>query len=200
MDRDPEQLVWGGDGINAAWRYNAKSEDISVDAGDILMAGLGETKAGEYRLKVNISKNAFSGAAGLFWGYSAVDPAESGFDHRCQTVILFCDAETRPPLYRIQRSLMEFRPSPHRVRPSITESSVLSTTIPKPQPGENELMIDISQGTIVAVRWRGGELPGLNDDSETIKMLTPLPSGRFGILNSYGASRFHDAQFKFVSR
>ena len=61
-------------------------------------------------------------------------------------------------------------------------------------------MIDIRQGTLVAVRWRGDELPNLKDDSETIKSLTPLPSGQFGILNTYGASRFHDAQFKSVSR
>ena len=196
----PEQLVWGGDDVNAAWRYNANSEDISVDAGDILMAAVGETAAGEYRIKVNISKNAFSGAAGLFWGYSAVEPTESGFDHQCQTVILYCDAEIHPPLYQIRRSLMEFRPSPHRVRPSITESSVVAATIPKPQLGENELVIDIRQGTIIAVLWRGGELPNLKDDSETIKTLTPLPRGQFGILNTYGASRFHDAQFKFVSR
>ncbi|MBC8115454.1 MAG: protein kinase [Candidatus Saccharimonas sp.] len=200
LDREPVQLVWGGDDVNSSWKFNAERQDITVDAEDILMASLGETKAGEYQLKVVISKNAFSGSAGLFWGYSAMEPTESGCDHRCQAIFLYCDKEVRPPVYQIRRSLIEFLPTPHRVRPSITENSLGPVaTIDEPDKKENELVIDIRQGTVFAVRWRGNVLPELTDDPEKLKTLPPLPRGRFGIWNNNGASRFHDAHFKFVS-
>src|SRR5262249_25612519 len=140
LDDEPEELVWGGNGIDSEWRYDNERESISVTALDCLIAGLGETTAKEFQIQVGISKTNLSGASGVIWGYAAASSPEAEVTNQCKAIFLYCDKQVNPPIHEIRRSRFQFQPIPGLGRPSLRERSISTATIPEPILGKSNVL------------------------------------------------------------
>ena len=190
------------------WSYDDLREDVLVDAADIMLAELGETQAEEFKLQVSITKNSWSGGAGVFWGYSPRDPSNAGAGFRCQHIYGYYFHEGSTPVFRLRRSTVEYGAKlPYMSRPLMGQNTYLQsvefptgdgTTTPMGQ-GEKILEVRIRSGQVVSVKWGGVEIDGLIDSPKTLETVVPLPHGRFGIMNFGGTSRYSDARFQLVS-
>lgn len=200
LDDEPEELIWGGDGIDAEWHYDNQRESISVTALDCLIAGLGETSAQDFYLEVGISKTNLSGAAGLIWGYSNATSTEAPIINQCQALFLYCDNQVNPPMYQIRRSRFQFQVIPELNRPSLRERALAAATISEPALGKsNILTVHIQSGHVTHVTWCGEEVPGMSDSPATLPYASGAETGKFGVFHRFGTSRFLDARFKLVN-
>jgi len=200
LDGEPEELVWGGDGVDSEWRYDNQRESISVTALDCLIAGLGETSAREFHFEVGISKTNLSGAAGLVWGYSNASSTEAPIINQCQAMFLYCDSQVTPPVFQIRRSRFQFQVIPELNRPSLRERAMAAVTIPEPALGKsNVLAIQIQSGRVKRVTWCGEEVPDLSETPETLPYASGAETGKFGVFHRFGTSRFLDARFKLAN-
>lgn len=203
----PKPLVFA-ETSTERWGYDPKNEDVFVDAADIMLAELGETQAEEYKLQVTITKNSWSGWAGLFWGYSPIDPSNASAGFRCQTIYGSYYHEGSTPVLNLRRESVEFSVKPpHMSRPlmgttiriqNVNVPTGDGTTMPIGQT-EKILEVRIRSGRVVSVHWGGVEIDGLRDTPQTPETVVALPHGRFGIVNSIGTSRYRDARFQLVS-
>ncbi|MBS0205768.1 MAG: serine/threonine protein kinase [Planctomycetes bacterium] len=200
LDNKPEELVWGGNGINSEWRYDNDKESISVTALDCLIASLGETNVQTFQLQVGISKTNLSGAAGLIWGYSPAQSSEVEINAQCQAIFLYCDKQVNPPMFQIRRSRFQFQPIPEIRRPSLRERGLLAVNVSEPTLGKtNMLEVQIESGYLTKVSWCGEELSGLIDSPDSGPYSMGAERGKFGVFHRFGTTRFVDARFKLVN-
>ncbi len=200
LDRKPKPLIWGGETVGSRWSYDAEQQEVLVDATDIMMAEFGETQAEEYKLQVSLTKNSWSGSAGLFWGYSPQNPLEPEARQQCQTVFAHFYLDGREPTISIQRVKYDIKPViPELSRRTANTAVIVDAIVPSTGHGERVLEVHVKRGFVVAVRWQGLDIPQLRDGPETAAMTLPLTHGRFGMMNHYGTSRFRDARFLVVS-
>ena len=201
LDHKPKPLIWGGQTVTSRWSYDADTQDVLIDATDIMMAEFGETQAEEFKLQISVTKNSWSGSAGLFWGYSPQNSLEPEARQRCQSVYAHFFHEGREPIVRIHRETCEISPViPGLVRRNIDHTiRITDATAPSAGYGERVLEIHVKRGFVVAVQWQGQDIAQLRDGPLTATTTLPLTHGRFGLMNHFGTSRFRDARFLVVS-
>ena len=201
LDRKPEQIVWGGDTPTCRWSFDPLQREIVVDAGYYLFAGIGETKSDDFGLQLTLTKNAFSGIAGLFWGFNDAVRADGTDIKRCDAVVIQMDEVHQPKTYRILRMEFEFVTPLVDVNLApiadlVPIAGLLTfVEIPCPERTELKLEVHVKSGLVRSVLWQQQELPTLADDQEA----RPSKSGKFGVLNEFGATRFFDARFKTMN-
>ena len=200
LDHKPKPLIWGGETVSSRWSYDAERQEVLIDDTDIMMAEFGETQAEEFKLQVSLTKNSWSGSAGLFWGYSPQNPSEPEARQQCQTVFAHFYHEGREPMISIQRTKPDVSPVIPGLSRRIADTAVIAHAIvPSTAIGERVLEVHVKRGFVVAVRWQGLDVAQLCDGPETAARTLPLTHGRFGMMNHYGTTRFRDARFLVVS-
>ncbi len=199
LDRKPKPLVWGGENAASRWDYSENRQEMLVDAADIMLAELGETNAGDFKLQLTIIKNSWTGSAGLFWGFAPKnDNPDEG--HQCQSLYAHYFHMNSKPILNLRREQMAF--SANRadlVRPMVDTIQIASANLQPVEHGERTLEVQIKKGIVISVRWMGDEIESLRDTPDTMKIAIPSSPGRFGIINSFGTSRFRDARFQLLT-
>ncbi|MCA9205919.1 MAG: serine/threonine protein kinase, partial [Planctomycetales bacterium] len=76
FDTKPEELVWSP-WETAQWHFDEVRQTCQIDNPSTAMLKLGETRAKEYRIQVDISKSSWTGSSGVFFGLS-VDTDNTG--------------------------------------------------------------------------------------------------------------------------
>lgn len=197
LEQEPRELVWSDAWDAANWNYDTEVQESRIDTPDIGLLSLGQTSAAHYRLQVTIYKSAWIGNAGLFWGYQ--EPFDEGGQTQCGVLWVSSHPGRKGIEVVVRHDHFVLKPAPAVGRPLVDRSAKAAAQVEVPELRDNELEIEIRNGYLVGVKWRGQKLEDLDASLRDLP-LEALPSGQFGIIDERGSGVFRDARILLLEK
>ena len=205
LGKQPVDLKAGLHDEPFPWGYNEESASVQAHGQDILFLKLGQATQTNYWLEIEFIKdtaNQPSGEAGIFLGYTPQTQGDrQSWD--AQVICLDCPLDNKGD-YRVIRYRMTKKYT-QRIRngqpawePSVSRVKDRLTNVANPGMNPMTLRLHVVGGYVKEVMFNGRVLDDLDDEPRASAMEAP-GLGDWGLYNSFGATHFLKARFKYES-
>ncbi|MEK6258123.1 MAG: serine/threonine-protein kinase [Planctomycetota bacterium] len=201
--RTPRKLAWPLRGKTASLDHNPKEAKLNIASTSMTLVELGETEAPEFRLDVEIFKNARVGLSGLFWGF--VPDLKKRNHFLANAVYLTCSTNDEGwPAYHVSASQFEFVQVASGEINLVTRVELMAELVRPPRSAGDRLEVVVSRFGLRDVLWQGQPLMKIKERvNEMINQQEPLlapwrSDGRFGVLNQDGSTLARNAHFTLL--
>jgi hypothetical protein len=203
--RAPRKLAWPVRSEGDSLDHDPKEAKLNITSTSMTLAELGEIKASEFRLDVEIFKNAEAGSSGLFWGF-APDPNPKKKNHFViNAVFLSCfTGSSDGPSYKVIASQLRFVQAASGSLELLASYDLHAEPVAAPRPGGDRLEVVVFPHGLRSVLWNGHPLAKISERvNGIIRQQEPLPlpwqtDGRFGVLNQLGSTLARNAHFTLL--
>lgn len=201
--RTPRKLAWPVPGESSSVDHSPDEAKLSITSNQLTLIELGETQTTEFKLDVDLYKNALVGKSGFFWGYH-VDP-ENEDRSNCLAIYLNCfPGRKSAPTYAIAVSHFTFQRASSGEVGLVARQDLVSELVNSPSKSANRLVVRIGPTQLKEVEWNGHALKELAAKL-TATWSSPQPPiaayrshGSFGLLNEFGSTLARNANFTAI--
>ncbi len=198
LESPPREVIWPTSDFatTARWYFDEKREELSVDAPEFGLLGLGQTHAESFRIRVAMNRNSWHEFAGIFWGFQEIANDGGTKQPHCHALLIqgYNDPQGQRKLLLGLNHLSFTAAAPEDPLPLFQRRELKSLKVTIEHGGPYDLTLTVHAGRLTSIRWCGEEFPELLD--HTIDPSLPLLShrGTFGVMVIGSSAVFSDAR------
>ncbi len=199
--RPSRKLAWPIPGESASVDHSLEEAKLNITSEQMTLIELGDAVASDFKLEVDIYKNARIGSSGLFWGYRA-DP-ENDREWHCYAIFYktFLPRHGDVAINLIVVSDLTWMRLNNGEVGLVSQRDIASEAVPPLAAQGGHLSVRIGPMGLRDAQWNGQALNAIrklwNEDQDQMRGIKPphRPDGPLGVLNQLGSTLYRNANF-----